>query len=358
MRTTTGLQRAKKAATWAAILSLGAVAACGASAGTKAVQAVTTANAVGDAFSGIRSQSGIKLTLSLGVTPDQLLQIGNDGGDTLTKALATSLSGTSVVINLHTGHGESLDQASANGASDKDSQAEISLLVKGETPVDIRVVDQNLFLKADVSQLLSLYGQDPAQASETIKGLSQMDAAVPGLSKLAGGGWVSISLTELSSLAARAVKPSATTLPSAKGGSLLNDIGAAFNRNQTVVNNGTHDGRTEYTIVAPVRQLAQDLISTLAKDSGTSASAMSAVTNELSSSLDSIPAGQRATVQLWVKDDKAQEIDFDLNQFANKYPFPVPLKIVIGDGSVVKAPSGATAIDLSPLAAMLTPPTA
>jgi hypothetical protein len=232
------------------------------------------------------------------------------------------------------------------------------LLVKGETPVDIRVVDQKVFLKADAGKLLSLYGQDPARAANTIKGLSQMDSTIPGLSKLAGGDWVSISLADLNSLAARAAKPSSPAMPKASRGSLLNDIGAAFNRNQTVVSNGTHDGRTEYTIVAPVRQLAEDLASTLAKDSGTSASAMSAVTKDLSSSLDSIPAGQRATVQLWVKDNKAQEIDFDLNQFNNQYPFPVPLKIVIGDGSVVKAPSGATAIDLSPLAALLTRPTA
>jgi hypothetical protein len=69
--------------------------------------------------------------------------------------------------------------------------------------------------------------------------------------------------------------------------------------------------------------------------------------------LAKIPAGLKATVQLWVQNNKAQELDFDLNQFDHKYAFPVPLKVVIAEGTTVQAPSGATAIDLSPIAGLL-----
>src|SRR5260370_350343 len=114
-----GRRRLRHAAVWVAVLGLGAVAACGA--GANPVRAITT-------------------------------------------ALAAAVSGTSVVIDVHTGHGESLQAATNKAAPDKNDQVELSLMVKGSTPVDIRVVNQTVFLKVDLAQLLPLYGQDAKQA--------------------------------------------------------------------------------------------------------------------------------------------------------------------------------------------------
>ncbi len=57
--------------------------------------------------------------------------------------------------------------------------------------------------------------------------------------------------------------------------------------------------------------------------------------------------------QLWVKNNKAQELDIDINQFAHTFPFAVPVRIVIAPGSPVAAPSGATPLQLSKIAGLL-----
>src|SRR5450631_3439557 len=140
-----GRKRFRRVGVWAAALGVGAVAACGVAG---PVRAVTTASAVSDAFSGLRSQPGVKLTMSLDVTQAQLLEMDKvDNGSSLTPAVASAVSGTSVVVDIHTGHGESLQAASNNASPDKSDQVELSLTVKGSTPLDVRVVNQTLFVK-------------------------------------------------------------------------------------------------------------------------------------------------------------------------------------------------------------------
>jgi hypothetical protein len=273
----------------------------------------------------------------------------------VTNALASAISGTSVVITVHTGQGESLRQAASKSPADKNGQAEISLLVKGDTPLDLRVVNQTLYLKADAQHLLSLFGQDSPKASKALNGASEYEAFLPGISTLLHGGWVSVGLDQLSSIAGQQAKSGSVPRSKSLSGSFLKDLGTVLDRNISFVNNGVHGGRTEYTITAPVRQLAQQLVTVLSKDAGTSASPLSSVVRNLDSSLAKIPASSKASVQLWVQNNKVQELDVDLNQFDHKYPFAVPLKVVIGEGAQVQVPAGVTALNLSPLVGLLSP---
>jgi len=332
-------------------LTVVALAACG---GGNPVAKATTGQAIGNAFSALEAQPGVKFTISLDVTPGQLAQMQKtDGGSGLTKDLASAISATSVVIDVHSGHGESLRQAGSKTSPDKNGQFEISLLVNRDTPVDIRVVNQTLFAKVDAAHLLSSFGQDSGKAAPLTKAASEYNAVVPGISTLAQGGWVSVSLDQFASIARQQAKSGALPPTASLSGSLFKDLGTVFNQNVSFVNAGTHNGRTEYTITAPVRQLAQQLVPMLTKDAGTSASGLSPLVAPVDAGLAKIPAGLKATVQLWVQNNKAQELDFDLNQFDHKYAFPVPLKVVIAEGTAVQAPPGAKAIDLSPIAGLL-----
>jgi hypothetical protein len=62
---------------------------------------------------------------------------------------------------------------------------------------------------------------------------------------------------------------------------------------------------------------------------------------------------QNLVLQLWVKGNKTQEVDLDLNQFAHTYPFALTLRILIGSGSPVAAPLGATPLQISRIAGLL-----
>ncbi len=63
-----------------------------------------------------------------------------------------------------------------------------------------------------------------------------------------------------------------------------------------------------------------------------------------------VPA--HASLQLYVKNDKAQEIVIDVNQFLpakDKAPFAVPVDLFIGESGAIHAPVGAKPLDLSNL---------
>src|SRR5206468_7279982 len=73
--------------------------------------------------------------------------------------------------------------------------------------------------------------------------------------------------------------------------------------------------------------------------------------NQMAAALAKVP--QTVTLELWVKDNKMQEVDLDLNQFAHKYPFALPLRVMIAAGSPVAVPRGATPLQISGIAGLL-----
>ncbi len=64
-------------------------------------------------------------------------------------------------------------------------------------------------------------------------------------------------------------------------------------------------------------------------------------------------APQTVVAQLWVKNNKLQEVDVDLNQFAHTYPFALPLRVVIASGSPVAVPPGRRRSQISGIAGIL-----
>ena len=110
-RVGTGARRSHRLGALGA-LTIIALTACGGA--SNPVAKATTGQAIGNAFSALQAQPGVKLTISLDVTSDQVAQMQKtDGGKGVTKALASAISSTSVVIDVHTGHGESLRQAAS-----------------------------------------------------------------------------------------------------------------------------------------------------------------------------------------------------------------------------------------------------
>jgi len=97
-----------------------------------------------------------------------------------------------------------------------------------------------------------------------------------------------------------------------------------------------------------VQQLVGALPSSVTSMLGASAGA-----NSINGLANKIPANQTVVFDLWVSSGKVQEIEVDLNQFAHKYSFAVPLRVVISPGTPIQAPTGATNLDLSKIPQLL-----
>jgi hypothetical protein len=119
----------------------------------------------------------------------------------------------------------------------------------------------------------------------------------------------------------------------------------AFTHNATFTNSGDHGGRTEYSVRLASQAFVDQLLTSV-RTAAAGDRSIAGLLDHLPRRVTAIPAAQRTVFQIWVKDDKVEEIDIDLNQFAHTVPFALPLRIVIGAGTPVTAPSGATAVDL------------
>jgi hypothetical protein len=352
----------KKRAFWggmaAAVGAMLALGACG-----NPIARLTTERAIGNAVSKEFAQPGLNLQISLAVTPGQLLRINQieHGDSSFTPRVASALSRTSLVVNVYPGHGESLQ--SKQFASDPNNQYQVALQVGGAKLVEVRYLNDLLYARADVTKLLSDFGAPPPTASKVHSELRQGDQFVHGLSALGEGDWVSANLNALAPM----LKPGASNSSNAPASEpnvskLLSDLKSALTSNTSYANLGTHGGRTEYQLKVPARDFVRALKSTLPSDlagiaGGTGVPGVGSVASQASKALNQaqteIPPGQTIAIQLWVKDNKAQEVDLDINQFVHKFPFAVPLRFVLAGGTPVTAPSGVTSLDFPSVSGLL-----
>jgi hypothetical protein len=346
-----------KQAKWMVAVSLVAVC-CLAACGT--IAKLTTEQAVADSFSRLQNQSSISVAVSLGLTPKQIITLSEQNGDTpLPPKAAQSLSEVSIVFSMATGHGETFKTSKSD--SDKANSYDIGLRIGGSMPVEIRYVDQTLYGRVQIPQLLQDFGQPASDGQKVETALARADRYVPGLAALAEGHWVSVSeaslqplLGMLKTLGSSSGLGSQSSSNSTKASvqNLENNLKNAFKNNASFSNAGTSNGRTRYNVTVALKSFVeqagpavQSFVSSLPGDLG------SKITNaDIAKAASKVPA--HATMELYVKNDKAQEIVVDVNQFApakDKLPFAVPVQVLIGEPGPVQAPAGAAPLNLSNL---------
>jgi hypothetical protein len=326
----------------AAAVTLGA---CG-----NPIARITTERAISNSFGAVLAQPSVNLQVSLGVTPEQLRQLsGQVGGKTaLNPTLAAAIASMSIVFDVRTGHGEHLNSAQAR--TDPANQYSFGLQIGSSVPVEVRYLNGTIFARADASTLISDFGLAPSEAASFQHALQSANAYVPGLAALGQGQWVSAQTSAFAPLLNGLKAKVPTTAPTSSK-KLLDQLKAAFTNNATYSNAGDHGGRTEYTVTVAAHNLVQQLAA-LVPSSISSVPGTSSATKSLGSLANKIPAHQNVVFQVWASGNKAQEIDLDLNQFEHKLPFAVPLKVLIGAGAPVTAPSGVTPLDLSKLSTL------
>lgn len=328
----------------------------GSGSGNGVTSSETPQQAVQTAVSKLASQSNVKMVLSLPITADQAKQLSAKSGDApMSDQEATALTTGTVFLNVATGGGEPLNSAQAQ--TDPKNSLDLGLTIGNDTPLELIYVDQNLYARAQLQQLLTDVGQDPSKVSQFTDELNSLNSYVPGISELGKGNWVELTHAGLQSLS-----PLVKQLESSAGmpvdqGTLRADItklGSEAVADLKANSTFTSTGGGKYTVTVNVPGFVNAVKPQVQSTLGSIPSLGSRIASGLNAPT-SIPAGQTAVVNLSVSDDKLSQAEVDLNQFAgkNKMDFAVPLRIVFSSPGAPTAPSGATALDVSKLPALL-----
>ncbi|MEA2477058.1 MAG: hypothetical protein QOC87_1257 [Actinomycetota bacterium] len=305
------------------------LAACGGSSGS-------SSGAENEFFKAIDNLkgSGQTITLSLDSTPASLQALSQDSSTSLTSDTAQKILDSSFSI-------------SGNGASDpQDAQAQIVLTVGGSDDVEIRVVNQVIYIRADVHSLLSTFGQDPSKADAAAQ-----KAAASGFSFVASlvqGKWIALEgLAQLEQTLGGA-SPSAST---AQLGQIQSKLLDAIKNAATVTDEGSDSIGDHLVASFPLRDLASKLIDSLKSINPAAA----ATAPDLSKVPD-----KDVKLDAWVKDGKLVQLEFDFLQIndlvqndSDKLPAGVTklaLKVALAPFSgSVDAPSGAVQVNIQEL---------
>lgn len=358
--TTTGSSKRMTSAVAAATLGgTLLLAACG-SGGSKGAggNSVTSKQppeaAVATALSDLGHQSSVGMALSLPITAAQAQQLARQGGSKLTSKEAQALTTGSIFISETTGNGEAVDSHQA--VTDPGDGFDFGLRVGSDTPVEVMYVGQNLYVRARVSQLMSDVGRDPAKVAKFTAEVRSLDTYVPGLKALADGSWVEITHASLQSLAPalKQIEGQAGVSPGGLQAQMLQlrtQLLAAVKANSTFA--ALPDG-SGYSLTVNVANLIQAVKPEITSALGSVPGVGSQLSTELAKAARSVPARRTAVVDLHVTANKLSRADVDLNQFAkHKMSFAVPLQVTFSSPGMPTPPSGATALDLSKLPALL-----
>ncbi|MDE3204205.1 MAG: hypothetical protein KGQ66_08265 [Acidobacteriota bacterium] len=347
------------AVTAGALVATFGLAACGAnkSAGGNTTSSQSPQQAVQSAVTKLGSQSSLELAFSLPITQSQAEQLHSANSKGPTPAEAQALTTGQFFVTEATGHGEALDSPQA--ATDQLNSVDVGLSFgTNNTPLELRYVAQNLFLRVQVSQLLSDVGQpSSAAASRFTSGLNQISSYVPGLGDLAQGKWVEVShasLQPLEGLLKQSQASGSSSLSQTQMRTLRNDVLSSIQANSAVSSLAPSNGRDGYSVTVNVSGMLSTLVpqiqSTLSSLPGLGAQA----SNAFSKAKNAIPAGKSAVIDVYTSGGKLTEADLDLNQFARqKMSFPVPVRLTISSPGAPTAPAGATNLDLSKLPTLL-----
>ena len=165
----------------------------------------------------------------------------------------------------------------------------------------------------------------------------------PGLAALGQGNWVSVPASELTGLLqgrSRKLRLVGRTPTPSDDAADVVQLTQAFTANATYAE-GRHPGKSHplHGVARGQARSCRTWCSRCRRRSEAFPGA-SSVGKQINGAISKIPANQKLVADVWVRDNKAQEIDIDLNQFDHKYAFAVPLRIQIGPGAPVIAPVG------------------
>ncbi|HEX2239856.1 MAG TPA: hypothetical protein VHJ82_01755 [Actinomycetota bacterium] len=284
------------------------------------------------AIQSLGQQDGLTLTLSLQSTPESLAALAAEDGGQLAPEDAEKILSSSITLSVR------------QGDTPQDSEFALALNAAGTSNAfEMRVVNDNLYVRADVASFLELVGQDPAAAQALAQqaAASGMDFAVPAVE----GRWLTIQgLTKLSQQFTGGMAP---PTPSEIQQQAIDEFTQAIEASATVTEAGEDEAGQHTVVTLPLRDLFQRFVQ-LAQSLGPLPGPLPAASE--------VP-DEQLRLDAWVSDDRLTQVELDFLQFAAYEDEEVPegvdrfaLRMGIDEfAGGVEEPTDAVPIDLQKL---------
>ncbi|MGH2694733.1 MAG: hypothetical protein ACRDJJ_07930 [Actinomycetota bacterium] len=248
--------------------------------------------ALADAFRGLGQAEGLTVTATLQSTAESLQAAAQSEGDRLSEENAAKILSSSVTVS-----GKSTTDPS-------EAQSEIAVNVAGtENAIQVRVISNTLYARADVRSLLETFEQDPASVDAFVQQAeaSGLDFVRPAVD----GEWLSISGLDAMQQQLGMGQPT----PSGVELERVFDRFAEDIEGKATVTEGDVDGPGTHLIVEIGARDVVDSFLNLARELG------QAIPPNAFPSPSDIPDRQ-IRVNTWVEGDFVRQIELDFLQFA------------------------------------------
>lgn len=317
---------------------------------------------VGNAFVKLGKQNTVTLDLAFGGSADEIYAAMKDEDD-FTQADAKMLA--SLHLNLGVSSQKSLGllgktQDAKGGAVSFALATDAS---GGKGLIEFRVVDQKLYLRADVKGLEKLdtsdsAASDTAELNQFLDNADQLPSSLDSVKAALRGEWISIdpkAFTDFAKSMSQGADAGADPLSgmpkldAATQAKLVAALKKAVTTNVTYKDLGKSGGADHIQVTAPAKQLAQgivDAVGPLLKDvpgyDATSVGDLSDVPNKTLS------------VDVAVKDGKLSAITFDVAQLDDQAKAKLPLTLNFKSSiAPITAPSGAKVVNPQDIVGMV-----
>jgi hypothetical protein len=248
--------------------------------------------ALADAFRRLGRAEGLTVTLTAQSTPESLQALAQTEGDRLEPEIAAKILSSSVTFS-----GKSTTDPS-------EAQSEMTANVAGnEDAVEMKVISNTLYVRADVRALLETFDQDPASIEPFVQQAeaSGLDFVRPAVD----GEWLSISGLDAMQEQFGMGQPT----PSAAELERVFDGFAQEIEDKATVTEGDVDGPGAHLIVEIGARELVDSFLNLARELG------QALPPNAFPSTSDVP-DRTIRVDTWVEDDFVRQIELDILQFA------------------------------------------
>ncbi len=230
------------------------------------------------------------------------------------------------------------DPGRSDSAADDSFAAVLDLGDLGEA-VELRVVDEHFYMRADVPGIAKLFEADPGALDAFAAGATE---AGFGFAKDAiAGRWLSADLKALAGVVPGAKAPAegVPSLGALQGKALMDAFGKTFGEDVAVKRLDKEDAGQRYSLTVPIKRVYEKLLPAL-RGMGVPAAGLP---------LDSAQIPDRSVAaDVWVADDRIKRAELNLSQFADEAVGRVALRVDVAKlNRDIKAPDGAVEVDLA-----------
>lgn len=324
--------------------TLAVTAGCGSGSSGGSARPASAQQELNDGFSALGDASTLTTTVKLGVTPQQLVALSQQGGGSpLTLAQAEKISTAQLIVETRAPSGKTIGQLAQQQTGATAGSTEISILDAGQPYVQVVSVNQVSYIRSDLRGILTLFNEQRLFGTVA----ARVKTLPPFVQAFVAGKWVSLPNRTLSSLEGLAGSSQGVQPPnSTQRKQLFTDLQQVLAKDVTTTRAST--GSTDHLVLtADSRKLLVDVLHAVASVVPGIGSRLAGATPQ------SIPERQ-VHLDAYVADNVLTGLSFDFGQFAKKQPTHAPLTISFArSGPSISAPSGAVAVDTNQLSSLI-----